>query len=340
MWKPLRKSTIRPRRISASLRLQPLESRLAPAVTIVNPTTATFTDVDGDKAIVKVSAGTLTPGLFTTAATGLGEQLQTINFGGGGFDGVNLTIMAVKAPTGDGLVNVGYINSNGHDFGAVRVAGDLGRIDAGDGDPEVAALKSLTVLSLGRYGLDTQGGTGYLQSGIAGTLGVLVVAGDVKEAHVRVYGNDNDVKIGAITVGGSLIGGSNDDSGQISSDGDMGMVKIRRDVIGGPGYNSGRIISQSSSGKIAGVTIGGSLIGGPGNDSGLVYSEGDLGMVRIGHDVIGGAGERSGRIESVYKLAAVTIGGSLIGGSTFRFHGPALRMVQDHGLRWHVLTCE
>jgi hypothetical protein len=62
---------------------------------IVNPTTATYTDIDGDKVTVKVSSGILTASLFTTAATGPGDQLQAIDLSGGGFDGVNLTISAI-----------------------------------------------------------------------------------------------------------------------------------------------------------------------------------------------------------------------------------------------------
>src|SRR5262249_8460616 len=148
------------------LHLESLESRDAPAVTIVNPTTATFTDVDGDKVTIRVSAGTLTPGLFTTKVTGVGDQLQGIDLRGGGFDRVNLTISAVRAPAGDGLVNVGYINSTSHDLANVTVPGDLGRIAAGDGDAVAPALKALTVRSIGRFGTDTQSAGGNLKSNI------------------------------------------------------------------------------------------------------------------------------------------------------------------------------
>jgi hypothetical protein len=174
-----------------------LESRLAPAVALVNWVTATFTDVDGDKVTVNLSIGTLTAGLFTTGATGLGEQLQTIDLNGGGFDGANLTISVKKALAGDGLVNVGYINATGHDLGTVTVAGDLEQIDAGDGDPAAPAVKSLTVRSMGRYGTDTQSAGGSLESNFDLALGKLVVKGDVAAAHLAVDdGADGTIRSG------------------------------------------------------------------------------------------------------------------------------------------------
>jgi hypothetical protein len=293
------------------LALESLESRLAPAVTIVNATTATFTDIDGDLATVKVSAGTLTAGLFTTAAKGLGDQLQTINFSAGGFEAANLTISATKVATGDGLVNVGYINSTGHDLGIVTVAGDVGQVDAGDSDPAAAAVASLTLRSLGRYGIDTQAGGGALESNFNGALGTLVVKADVAAAFANVD-DGTDGTIGSVSIGGSLIGGSSTQSGRIFSSGDMGLVKIGHDLQGGTGGSSGAI---SSLGKLAGVTIGGSLFGGSNTNSGLIFSTGDMGLVKIGHDLLGGTGGNSGLISGSGKLAGVSIGGSLIGGS-------------------------
>src|SRR6266436_5712377 len=118
--------------------LEPLEDRIAPAMAtllMVNPTTFTYHDVDGDLVTVKVSAGTLTAGLFTGIADpgGHGDQLQTLNLSGGGFDHANVTFTVKKAAAGNGLANVGYLDSTGHDLGTVTIKGDLGQIDAGDG---------------------------------------------------------------------------------------------------------------------------------------------------------------------------------------------------------------
>jgi hypothetical protein len=215
-----------------ALSLWALESRLAPAVTIVNAHTATFTDIDGDRATVTVSAGTLTAGLFATAAAGVGDQLQGIDFSAGGFDGATLTISPIKVPAGDGLVNVGFINSTGHDLGAVSVAGDLGQIDAGDSDPAAPAVAALTVRSLGRFGTVTQAAGGSLESNVNGALSKLVVKADLAGAYVNVD-DGADGTIGSVTVGGSLIGGSDTSSGRVFASGNMGPVAIGRDLQGG-----------------------------------------------------------------------------------------------------------
>jgi hypothetical protein len=300
------------------LGLQALESRLVPTVTIVNATTAKFTDIDGDLATIKVSKGTLTAGLFTTTATGLGDQLQAIDFRAGGFDGADLTFSIVKVPGGDGLANVGYINSTDHDLGRVRVKGDLGQIDAGDAQTTLTpGLRALFVRSLGRFGTDTQVSGGNLESNIQGKLGTLVVARDVKDAFVNVAGGGNGVdgKIGAITIGGSLIGGSSDNSGRISSSGNIGMVRIAHDVQGGSGSLSGLI---ESVGKLTGATIGGSVIGSSSRYSGNIGSIGDMGAVTVRGNVQCGSGDDSGRIWSFANVVSVSIGGSLIGGTGAR----------------------
>jgi hypothetical protein len=287
--------------------LDRLECREVPSVVIVNPTTATYTDVDGDHVTIKTSTGTLTASLFTTLATGKGDQFQKIDLSGGGFDGTSLTVSVAKVAGGDGRANVGYINSSGHDLGTVIVKGDLGRIDAGSDSATVPAIQSLAVTSLGRLGTDTQAAGGSLESNIEGTLGALAVAGDLKDALVF-----DDGKIGPITIGGSLIGGEADHSGEILSVSDMGAVKIGHDLQGGSGSPSGSVISQS---QLAGVTIGGAIIGGSATDSGEISSSHDMGLIKIGHDVLGGLGPNSGIVDSAGKLAGVTIGGSLIGGS-------------------------
>jgi len=136
--------------------LQSLEVRDIPSVSIVNARTAKFIDVDGDVVIVKTSVGTLTSSLFTAISSGAGEQLQRLNLSGGGFERTNLAITAIRTATGDGLVNIGFIDSTGHDLGSVSITGDLGKIDAGDSDPKSPALKSLHVTTLGLLGTSTQ----------------------------------------------------------------------------------------------------------------------------------------------------------------------------------------
>jgi hypothetical protein len=301
-----------------------LEARIAPA-TLVNPTTVTYQDIDGDSITVKISKPVFDPAtidnVFTfnppgiTADNGTKQQLRVINFTAladiAAAAGANLSITAVKRGEGDGLVNVGAINATGIDLGKVSLRGDLGQIDAGDVNIETAGLVSLTVRSLGRYGLATQGGVGNLQSDINGSLGTLKVDGDVQEARV-VVGGGSSVKITSVSIKGSLVGGLSDNSGSIRSAGDMGLVRIGRDVVGGAGENAGNIFCN---GKLAGVSIGGMLRGGSGSGSGSIFSSGDLGFVRIGSDVVGDVGDGSAQIFANNKAAGITVGGSLLGGT-------------------------
>jgi hypothetical protein len=276
-------------------------------------TKATFRDVDGDTVTVKVTEGTLEAADFTLlplSADG-GAQLETLNLTDAGFAGATVTITVTKAATGDGQVNIGRINAGTNDLGTVSIPGDLGAIDAGSSTGR--AIKSLSVRSMGAYGLSTHGGTGMLESDINGDLGSLKVTGDVREAYLNVTGT-----IGPVTIGGSLIGGATVLSGAIVSGGDMGAVKIGHDVQGSLGPSSGHI---RSGGKLASVKIGGSLIGGADSFSGKIFSTGDMGAVKIGHDVQGGAEFQTGFISSGGKLASVKIGGSLIGGSNFQDGG-------------------
>jgi hypothetical protein len=288
--------------------IEPLESRIAPAV-LINPANAklaTYTDIDGDKVTIKISAGAFNNSIFTTVAKGLGDQLHLIDLSDGGFDGANLIISVKKSPLGDGVANIGYINSTGHDLGKVIIAGDLGQIDAGDGNGTGAGIKLLDLRSIGLHGTATQGAGGNLASRIDGSLGALKIRGDLRDASIQTIG-----AIGSITIGGSIIGGSVGASGTIDSGGDIGSLKIGGDLVGGTGPSSGQVFST---GNLGAVTIGGSIVGGSGNFSGRLQST-DMGAVKIGHHLLGRAGDHSGRIDVSGKLTSLTIGGSVGGGA-------------------------
>ena len=203
----------------------------------------TFTEGDGDQVTVQSTASGLTAANFAFAANG---DLMLIDLNSDSrFAGASLTIAAVKANSGDGLVNVGAIKAIGLDLGAVTIGGDLGQIDVGDADGSTPALKSLTVGSLGRLGASTQplGTVDPLESDIRGSVNSLKVLGDVKNAVINVYVGD----IGSIDIGGALDGSAGGlDAGLISARGHIGTVKIVGGIIGG----------ASRSGLLAGGTIG------------------------------------------------------------------------------------
>src|SRR5262249_28007796 len=185
---------------------------------------------DGDAVTVHVSKGSFTLSNpngghtgddFTLVNAGLGQQLQLIDFSddGGKFAHANLSITATRTSQGgDGLVNVGYLNSLGSDLGSVIIHGDLGRVNAGDTNTSATSpgLASLSVHSLGRLGASTQAAGGGLGSNVQGDLPTLSVATDIAGAQVFVNG-----KIGSAVVGGSVLGGSFVGSGRVEATGDI-----------------------------------------------------------------------------------------------------------------------
>jgi hypothetical protein len=70
----------------------------------------------------------------------------------------------------------------------------------------------------------------------------------VKDALVSVTGGPGGVNgtIGSVTIGGSLIGGAEDDSGSIQASGAIGAVKIGKSIEGGAGLRSGSLVGPAS----------------------------------------------------------------------------------------------
>lgn len=235
-----------------------------PSGTFIDPVysadghTATFSDTDGDKVTVSVSKGDLHNADFDlisadgTTASFLKLKLNNT------FDGSKLSIVAKPtAAGGDGHVNLGFLDATGVDLGAVTVPGNVEHFTIGNAATPAAAVKSLTVGSLGVGTLplhDIFGDT-YV-SNLDGKSGAFTVKGDIDTASLNVAGN-----LASLTVGGSIIGGDTLFSGlvQTSTGGNIGKVKIGHDLRGGEGIASGGI---NAAGSLGAVTIGGSQIGG------------------------------------------------------------------------------
>ena len=275
------------------MNIEPLESRIAPASVLL------YTDLDGDKVKVTSSSagGDLnTAATFSDLDTAAPRQLQKLTLGGA-FTGTNLTFTVTKVPGGDGLAHVGNIEAINVDLGNVTVKGDLGQITCGNGNPNddfPAALKTLKVASMGRFGLATQGGVGDLQSDFNGTLNSLQVTGDIVGAFVNVI---DDADLLAAKVGGFIIGGLQLDAGSIYAEGNLGAVTVGRDVIGGTAGYTGAIGAGID---VKSITVGGSVVGGSGANSGHLHAgfagAGNMGPVKIGRDLVGGSQGNAGSI--------------------------------------------
>jgi hypothetical protein len=306
-----------------SLSIEPLELRISPA-TLVNPTTLTFQDQDGDDVIVKISKPVLTDATinavftFDTGGANTGnltkQHLQVLDLTKladiTAAARANLSITAKRNPTngGDGFVNVDSIVASGGgnaiDLGTVLVDGDLLNLSAGDTTTTTTGLKSLTVQSLGRFA------TGAVT--VAGAVGILTVKSDVNGVAVQVTGGD-DGKINVVNIAGSIIGAGAGSQGSIKTTGNIGTVKVAGSLIGGSAADTGAIVAD---GTIASVNVGGSLIGGSGSQSGRIRGNDGLGTVKILGSVLGGTGNSSGQVRSVSgKILNLTIGGSVLGGT-------------------------
>jgi hypothetical protein len=280
-------------------------------IRIVNPKTATFTDVDGDLVTIKITKGELTPGLFELGAgPNGGAYLRLLNLSNSSFAGTNITITAKPGPTGgDKLVSVGYINATGNDLGVVKVNGDLTQIDAGNGDGGLA-MKSLSVYSFGAINPAISASDSI--STIDGALTKLAVKKDFRGAQLSIVDTtlEGGGKLGSLVVGGSIVGGSTLGSGTILAD-EIGLARVARNIEGGSGVDSGRI----SAFGITSLTVGGALIGGSNEGAGQILSDDVIGKVVIKGGIIGGSDSNTGQISASGDINSLTVG-TLVGGTS------------------------
>ncbi|MDB6174135.1 MAG: Na-Ca exchanger/integrin-beta4 [Chthoniobacteraceae bacterium] len=229
-----------------------------------NGRAARWTDVDGDLVTVKVSKGRLDAADFTLVPAGAlgGFEFPELRLTNARLAGANITISAHPQDVdGDGdkdgnrLVNVGVIDATGVDLGAVRIAGALGQIKAGDWIASMPALKSLAVESLGQFADSSElPADVMLRSELAGKLGKLLVKGSFDHAAFIVSGD-----IGFVHVKQSLVNGSIVSSGAIKTltiDGDLRNGAVRAATT------------------IGAVTIGGDLVGDEENPARLTAAGG------------------------------------------------------------------
>jgi hypothetical protein len=116
--------------------------------------------------------------------------------------------------------------------------------------------------------------------------------------------------IAGLSIGGSLLG-TGQNSGWVLSDADLGAMTVAGTIQGGSGNNSGLV--QCLAGTITLLQVGGEVAGGAGADSGEVSSGGDLGTIAIGGSLLGGSGPTTGCLVSAGDISQVTIGGSVVG---------------------------
>ncbi len=289
-------------------------------LTIMNATTATYLDQDGDKVTLKITgaapSATLNAADFVFSTGAVGSQLKLLNFADDGQEWAHASITLTAVPfagKGDSFATVGYINAAGVDLGKVSINGDLGQIDAGDATTETPGLLSLTAQSLGVVGnsqLPNPGGPDQ-GSDIVGKLGSLTIKTDMNHAQIHVTGGTTDGSIGPVFIGGDVLGAGTLPAG-IQTEGPMGNVKILGSLLGGAAANVGSIISGTTMGS---VFVGGSVEGGAAPNAGIIESGTNMGSVFVKGHVIGGTADHTGTIHSTQTMGNVVVLGSIIGGA-------------------------
>jgi hypothetical protein len=351
-----------PRQRPALSTIEPLESRIAPAVILA------FTDnVDQDQ--VKLISNKALTATVTYAPNG---SPAAIVLSGAGLDGANVTTVVTRSATGDGLVNIGGIFAQGLDLGAVTVSGDLGKIVCGNAGSPLPGLKSLKARSMGLFGTVTQGG-GDLYSEVTGDAGSIAIARDVVGANWNITGSAKSIQIGGdlrgtadgysgrlmansfgtVRIGGDLVAGAGDESAKIAATKNLGKLTIGGSMIGAidlsPDPNTAQIfvggdagpifigrdlvgaVSEERAiailGKAGAITVGGSILGGAGKHSGSIVLSGDAGAIKIGRDLHGGDGEFSASILVTGKVGGFSVGRDVRGGSGKYMNGPTIMQV-------------
>lgn len=345
--RPVVRKPVAERKVVSSI--EGLEGRIAPA-TLLNASTVTYTDFDGDVVTVKFSknifAGTSGPDVtranaalkFSTGNVVAGpdataQQLWLVDLSAFTTvaNGVSITITAEQAGAGNGVADVGSINAANLALGTVRIDGDLGQVEAG----RIGGSTALARLEVGSLGVRTDsqdsGAVRDIISSIRGTLGALVVHGDVKDARVSVVNGTpgNGItplgNIGSVVIEGSLLGNAtvaatSNSTGRIDAAGNIGTVRIGTDasegIFGGGGDNSGQV---SAGGRITSIVVSGKLVGGAAASSGTIFASATMGSVKIGIDpsggIVGGGGASSGSVQAGIGITSAFVTGDVVGGT-------------------------
>eukprot|EP01031_Cornospumella_fuschlensis_P003622 gene3622-4514_t len=137
-------------------------------------------------------------------------------------------------------------------------------------------------------------------------MGAVVIGGNLigtnSDYSGGLYANGT---IKSVVVNGFMQGGSGGYSGSITSGDGLGNITIAGDLKGGSGDRSGSIVTFDN-GNIANVTIGGSLYGGFSPLTGIL-SNNQLGAVKINLHMEGGRISAEGVVDPATAALATAI---------------------------------
>lgn len=198
--------------------------------------------------------------------------------------------------------SVGSITIRGGVYGTLNVTGD--------------SFGKIGTLAVGNIIGGSNADSGRIVT--TGDIGKVVVAGNIIGGSGQHSGSiESSGNILSVLIGGSISGGrsanpSTDGTGVVRADGNIGSVSVGS-IYGGTQQDSGLI----SSGKNLGVVkvLGGIYGGTAGQDNGGIFADGNAISISIKGDVRGGAAQHSGFIKISGSSGAVSVGGNVLGGS-------------------------
>jgi hypothetical protein len=318
--------------------LESLEARVTPAVyfsdvpdgapTIVDPSTVTYRDVDGDMVTVKFSKGIIDSQEtldaifdFDSAPITLGLEgykLKSISFEDFSGDAKllrNLSIsVTAETSTLSGVYSewqtvwseterpLGFSDFITQTFGDGHV--NVGLIDAARNDlGDVTIDGNLGSIVAG----DRKFSNGGLNSLTVESLGTL------DDASLALGQDYNSVVFGALknlNVAGNVSGAFLQVVG--GKHGDLLNAHIGGDIIGGAGTSAGVIETE---GTIKSLVLDGSLVGGSAANTGMIHASDDIKSLAIHGDLQGGAGALSGSVVAGDRISKISVAGDLLGGA-------------------------
>lgn len=317
-----------------------LEARIAPAAVL------TFTDVDGDSIVVKTSKGTnadLEP-LIKTEAMGMGVAIREIDLSKAWtiFDGTDVSVLVTKkSATGDGLVNVRYIDASAFveggdmNLGRVVVQGDLGHLDAGKYAGVAVASLKLKSFGVADAAMNQSPLTSFVHGGIgsvsvSGTMTKVFVtftdAGTISVGALEKGGFDGtgdvtSVRLGSMTFGilkaasfGKVTTGSMGPANIVSATESIGALSIGGSANESVEIGAASLGTLTVKGSFAGEIKPGVLNRATilGDFTGLLQAS-SIGTLRITGDVTAKV-EARGFVYALGNVGAIRVGGDVLGG--------------------------
>lgn len=321
--------------------VESLEARVTPAVyltdvpdgapTIVDPSTVTYRDVDGDMVTVKFSKELFSSQGVVDAIFDFSEPVD-IGYGVKGYELNGISLLPFASDPKflrdlDITVTAESVLLEGVDSASVPTEnGSIGyydwvKVPFGDGHANVGFIEAAEIL--GTYGTDLG------DVSIDGNLGKIIVGdsktsngglrsltvlslgtpGDASDVHGAEYTSVIRGAVKNLDIAGNLSGAVLNITG--GKHGDLLNAHIGGDILGGAYMQAGSIHVD---GTIKSLTIDGSIIAGEGDYSGSVYAADDIKSLSVGGDLRGGSDSFSGSVVAKDRIGKISITGDLIGG--------------------------